>query len=182
MLLTGATMLPVAGLVAAREGNLLPRAGTPFNFSPAVPITVHAATAVPGLITSMGATMPKRDAVDQSVIDSYSAFTRPPSLTTTTDFIASETDTLLGGFPAYNDANNNTATHLSPSGMTQEFITRMGLANTTASALGTSVSTARGLGESYQNIEWNLMEKAGDISPLNASSGHARGSKGLGLF
>jgi hypothetical protein len=160
---------PTLGTVAARRKGELGTAGTPFNFNPAVPITVHAASAVPGLINQMGATKPKRDAIDQSVIDSYAAYTRPPSLTTTSSNIVSETDTLLGGFPAYNDANNDTATNLSPSGMTDEFITRMGLANTVASALSTSISTARGLGEPYQNIEWNLMEKAGDIAPLQRS-------------
>lgn len=163
-------LLPVGGLVTARENGLLPRAGTPFNFNPPVPITVHAASDMPGMLNQMGAIKPKRDAIDQSVVDSYAAYTRPPScLATNMGVIANETDTLLGGFPAYNDPNNDTATHLSPSGMTDEFITRMGLANTVASALSTSISQARGLGEPYQNIEWCLMEQAGDIAPLPRS-------------
>jgi len=40
-------------------------------------------------------------------------------------------------------------------------------------SLLTSISTARGLGEDFMNLEWNLMEKAGDIEPLG-SAGAAR--------
>ena len=49
---------------------------------------------------------------------------------------------------------------------------------TTASALSTSISQARGLGEDFQNIEWNLMEKAGDIAPLEGSSAGKLGKSG----
>lgn len=159
--------------IAARELGGLPRTGSPHNFNPAVPIAIHAGTAVPGFLSQFGAIKPKRDAIDASVVTSYSAYTNPPHYSNsnppTSWVIADATDTLLGGFPAYNDSNNDTATNLSPSGMTQEFITRMGLANTTASALSMSISAARGLGEPYQNIEWNLMEQAGDIAPLQGS-------------
>lgn len=36
-------------------------------------------------------------------------------------------------------------------------------------SLLTSISTARGLGEDFMNLEWNLMEKAGDIEPLGSA-------------
>jgi hypothetical protein len=99
---------------------------------------------------------PARSPIDQAIVDSYAALTGDTMIT-------SEAQSLYGGFPTM---NAGTAGHMQPSGMTDEFITRMGLANTVASALSTSISQARGLGEPYQNIEWNLMEKGGDIAPL----------------
>ncbi len=66
--------------------------------------------------------------------------------------------------------------------MTDEFITRMGLANTVASARSISISTARGLGEDFMNIEWNLMEKAGDIEPLGSAEVGTPRIRSLGGF
>ncbi|UOF78749.1 pectate lyase [Caudoviricetes sp.] len=143
----------------------LPQQGSPYSFSPVVAVTQDSADSLAGLLlSSVGATKPARSAIDQAIVDSYAALTGDTMIT-------SETQSRYGSFPSM---PAGTATHLEPSGMTQEFITRMGLANTTASALSTSISTARGLGEPYQNLEWNLMEKAGDISPLVGSATSAK--------
>jgi hypothetical protein len=48
--------------------------------------------------------------------------------------------------------------------MTASFCSRFGLNNTVADALSTSISASRGLGEDFQNLEWNLMEVAGDVN------------------
>lgn len=126
------------------------------------------------LLSHVGCSRPVRDGIDTAVIASYDAYTGDSTT-------AHENQCLWAlqnsGNP-WTTLNAGTAEHLEPSGMTDEFITRMGLANTTASALSTSISLSRGLGEDFQNIEWNLMEKAGDISPLEGSSAGKVGKSG----
>jgi hypothetical protein len=100
------------------------------------------------------------------IVNSYNAYTGVSNPTSEAGHLYA----LANGGNAYCTLATGSPEHLSPSGMTDEFITRMGLANTTESALSTSISQARGLGEDYQNLEWNLMEKAGDIAQLEGVS------------
>lgn len=126
------------------------------------------------LLANVGCTRPGRDGIDTAVIASYDAYTGD----STTAHENQSLWALQNGGTAWPTLAAGTPEHLEPSGMTDEFITRMGLANTTASALSTSISQARGLGEDFQNIEWNLMEKAGDIAPLEGSSAGKVGKSG----
>lgn len=169
-------LLPSAGFINARvkatSSPGFPMAGSR-QLVPPIPIAeqdiatqAQAEAFATFLFSKVGCLRPRRDGVDQALINSYSAYTGFA--------INSETESLYaranGGQP-WQALDPGTPDHLEPSGMTQEFITRMGLQNTTVSALSTSISQARGLGEQFQNIEWNLMEKAGDIAPLAASGG-----------
>lgn len=182
-------IIPTSGYVNAREGT---SPSSPCNFvgakqlSPVWPVTIDDISTealgnawATALLANVGCTRPARDGHDTAVCASYGAFTG-------TNITAHENSSLWalanGGNP-WTSLNAGTSDHLSPSGMTDEFITRMGLANTVASARSTSISVARGLGEDYQNLEWNLMEKAGDIEQLGGGGGGspaAYGKRGKG--
>ena len=169
-------LLPSAGEVDQRvvstQGGGLTVVGSRHH-TPTVAVTEHdAATLESIILPDVGCTKPARDSVDQAIVDSYAAFTGQSE-------VGTENGTVSGvPFPTI---ASGTPDHLEPSGMTQEFITRMGLANTVASALSTSISQSRGLGEDYQNIEWNLMEKAGDNAPLNGGGGSTPPAPPTGL-
>lgn len=156
---------PIDQRVNAIDGGL-PIVGSPHSFSPVVAVTQHNAdTLATTILSTVGASRPVRSAIDQAIVDSFNAGTGSQTITSITQSLYA----LANGGNPWPTMSPGTADHLDPSGMTDEFITRMGLANTVASALSTSISTARGQGESYQNIEWSLMEKAGDIPPLQRS-------------
>lgn len=170
-------IIPTTGYINARTGSEPSppcTSGVAKAWVPNWPVTVDdLSTSTLGnawaaaMLADVGCSRPARDGIDTAVIASYDAFTGDSTT-------AHENQCLWalqnGGNP-WTALDAGTADHLSPSGMTDEFITRMGLANTTESALSTSISQARGLGEDYQNIEWNLMEKAGDIAQLEGVSG-----------
>lgn len=126
------------------------------------------------LLSHVGCSRPIRDGIDTAVIASYDAYTGD----STTAHENQSLWALQNSGNPWTTLAAGTADHLEPSGMTEDFIVRMGLTNTTASALSTSISQARGLGEDFQNIEWNLMEKAGDISPLEGGNAGKVGKTG----
>ncbi len=183
-------LLPTTGYGAARvqASPGLTVSGSKLN-SPTIPVTVTsianqtlADAFATDLLSRVGCSRPARDDNDAVTIASYTDYTGYSNPSDETGHLYAQTHS--GN--AFCTLSAGTSDHLSPSGMTDEFITRMGLANTTVSALSTSISTARGLGEDYHNIEWNLMEKAGDISQLGSSvsrtvssSGGVRGLGGL---
>lgn len=143
--------------------------------APAIPVTLRdidtqarADAWAAQLLSHVGCSKPRRDAYDQFLIKAYSDFTGWDGCGASTTEYDSPFAIANGGNP-WPSLENGTPLSLKPSGMTQEFIDRMGLANTVASALSASISRARGLGEDYQNIEWCLMEQAGDIQPLGKS-------------
>lgn len=134
--------------------------------TPTVPVTIDDISSqaladawAADLLTQAGCIRPTRDAVDALNVASYAAFTGNSSAN-------NEGQTLYGlahGGDAYGSLAGGTPLHESPSGMTAAFRARFGLDNTVAHALSTSISQSRGLGEDYQNLEWNLMEVAGDV-------------------
>ncbi len=171
---SNAALLPDArgGYIAARHVNSgFTIMGAPMA-APAAPVTVdpNGSRAVAdawaaALLNNVGCIKPKRDAYDQFLVNGYTAFTGWKSTGHLTEF--DSPFTIANGGNPWPALASGAAKHLQPSGMTDEFIARMGLANTAGSALSTSISQARGLGETYQNIEWCLMEQAGDIPKLN---------------
>jgi len=112
------------------------------------------------LLTKCGCARPRRDAVDTLNIASYNNFTGNSSGNREADTLHA----LAHGGDAYGNLASGTPLHQSPSGMTASFCSRFGLNNTVADALSTSISASRGLGEDFQNLEWNLMEVAGDVN------------------
>jgi hypothetical protein len=94
------------------------------------------------------------------VVASYNNFTGNSSSHVEADTLHA----LAHGGDAYGNLASGTPLHQSPSGMTASFCSRFGLNNTVADALSTSISASRGLGEDFQNLEWNLMEVAGDVN------------------
>jgi len=117
-------------------------------------VTTIAASAVPAdILANVGVNMPVVDAIDQRVIDDYNNFTNQGV------YPADEAN--VGGFPTYAsgapylDSNSN--------GMSDEFEQRMGVSDSN----GLQISNNRGLGEPYENLEWFLMELAGDITTLS---------------
>lgn len=173
-------LLPASGggFVEARLENsghytLLPGKSA----APAIPVTLHdistqvrADAWASRLLSHVGCSQPRRDAYDQFLIKAYSdgtGWNGHGSSTTEHD----SAYTIANQGDPWPPLENGASLSLKPSGMTQEFINRMGLANTVASALATSISQMRGLGEDYQNIEWCLMEQAGDIQRLANAQG-----------
>lgn len=111
-------------------------------------ITTSAAQALVDVLAKAGATIPSRDAVDVRVIDDVEG--------SKGSIIDSESE--VGGFPtiasgtAYTDSNNN--------GMSDEFEERLLVSDSN----GLQISDSRGEGETYSNLEWFLMELAGDVA------------------
>lgn len=185
-------LLPTTGYGAARvrASPGLTVSGSKLN-SPTIPVTVTsianqtlADAFATDLLSKVGCTRPARDENDAVTIASYTDYTGYSNPATEAGHLYAQTH----GGNAFCTLATGSAEHLSPSGMTDEFITRMGLANTLDSARSISISTSRGLGEDYMNIEWNLMEKAGDIAALDGggvslpkfrSSGKIRASGGV---
>ena len=173
-------LLPIVGseyVTARQRGEPSPQcsAGAFKAWTPAFPVTVTdistqaaGAAFVTALFSHIGASR-IRDGHDTAVLASYDAYTGD----STTAHENQSLWALQNSGNPWTTLSAGTAEHLEPSGMTDEFITRMGLVNTVNSALSTSISEARGYGEDYQNIEWNLMEKAGDIAPLESSGSGA---------
>lgn len=166
-----------SGFTAARVASY-PSTGLTISASklnaPTIPVTVDNITSAiladawaANLLSHVGCSRPARDDNDDVIVASYSAYTGVSNPLSETGHLYA----LANGGNAYCTLATGSPAHLSPSGMTAEFISRMGLANTTESALSTSISQARGLNEDYQNIEWNLMEAAGDIDPLESGGG-----------
>lgn len=175
-------LLPTTGYGAARvrASPGLTVSGSKLN-SPTIPVTVTsianqtlADAFATDLLSKVGCTRPNRDDNDAVTVASYTNYTGYSNPVDETGHLYAQTH----GGNAFCTLASGTADHLSPSGMTDEFITRMGLANTVASARSTSISQARGLGEDYMNIEWNLMEKAGDIAQLGDSGPSSSGRVG----
>lgn len=176
-LLNNKRLLPAPlGYGAARVANY-PSTGLTLSAiklnAPTIPVTVDDITTqqladawAANLLSHVGCSRPNRDGNDTMIVNSYNAYTGVSNPTSEAGHLYA----LANGGNAYCTLATGSPEHLSPSGMTDEFITRMGLANTTESALSTSISQARGLGEDYQNLEWNLMEKAGDIAQLEGVS------------
>lgn len=146
--------------------------------SPTIPVTLEdistqakADAWAADLLSHVGASKPRRDAYDAFLVNAYNNYSGWDGCDKTTEY--DSPFTIANGGNPWPALETGTPKNLQPSGMTQEFITRMGLSNTVASALSTSISQARGLGEDYQNIEWCLMEQAGDIE-LTSTSMRAR--------
>lgn len=157
-----------AARVTVQSGGSFTLAGAKLN-SPVIPVTTTSIASqaaadafAAALLANVGCTRPNRDDNDAVTIASYTNYTGVSNPVDETGHLYA----LAHGGNAFCSLASGTPAHLEPSGMTDEFITRMGLANTVTSALSTSISQARGLGEDFQNLEWNLMEQAGDIEPL----------------
>ena len=137
------------------------------QLTPPVPVTIDdistrtlADAWAASLLTKCGCIRPRRDAVDTLACASYGNFTGNSSCHIEADTLYA----LAHGGDAYGTLASGTPLHQSPSGMTASFRARFGLNNTVADALSTSISASRGLGEDFQNLEWNLMEVAGDVN------------------
>lgn len=186
-------LLPAAngGFVPAREKS---ENGGPFSrvtakiANPTISVTLHdistqakADAWAADLLTDVGCTKPKRDAFDQFLMESYAQRRKAPPFGPTDDYEYDSPFTIANGGNPWPPMASGTPKNLQPSGMTQEFITRHGLQNTVESALSTSISQKRGKGEAYQNIEWCLMEQAGDIPGGPVSVGPRPNSTGKSL-
>ncbi|MCS6290353.1 MAG: hypothetical protein H8K10_15465 [Nitrospira sp.] len=165
------------GFTAARTqvqgGGSLTLVGSKLN-SPIIPVTVTSIASqasadafATDLLSKVGCTRPNRDDNDAVNVAAYTNFTGYSNPIDETGHLYAQTH----GGNAFCTLATGSSDILSPSGMSDEFITRMGLSNTTVASLSTSISQSRGLGEDFMNIEWFLMEKAGDIAPLDGSGG-----------
>lgn len=153
--------------------RLLPAAPIPVAIDP-IDTQAKADAFAAKLLQHVGGSKPARDPFDQFMVDAYFQYKGRPQSNSNDEY--DSIYTIANGGNPWPQLQSGAPLNLQPSGMTQEFITRMGLANTVVSALSTSISqsmgnTYQGMNvEGMQNLEWCLMEQAGDIAPLNGGN------------
>jgi len=157
---TGSVLLDgdwIANGTSLRNGATFTERLTPLAQSPN-PVTVHTADTGKDLVLA-GAGPRPLDSVDARMLGDFGTPGIARNLANIGDF--ANYSLTAGNFTPSAippDTNNN--------GMSDEFEARMSVSNHN----GLEISTSRGLGEPYENLEWYLMELAGDISPLSGSS------------
>lgn len=139
--------LPETDIMIQRGSPVIPVVTTPLGF-PTIDSEVDAQQARIEVLARSGATIPVRDSIDQRAIDDVNNGTGRWPVT-----IAE-----VGGYPVYNSASPYVDTN--SNGMSDEFEQRLSVSNHN----GMEISISRALNEPYTNLEWFLMELAGDVN------------------